>query len=68
LFSRGYLAIVNLFLARAAIRWGAIFRGFFASLTGTLADALREINDLTALCGTMATVGVYRACVAITFM
>jgi hypothetical protein len=57
LFSRGHLVVVDPFLARSATRWGAIPR----RLLTPLADALRELDDLATFCGTVATVGVYRA-------
>jgi hypothetical protein len=55
--SRDYVTIVGPLLARLATRWGAILRGLLAPL----ADALRELDDLTALRGAVATVGVHRA-------
>jgi hypothetical protein len=54
---RGYLVVVDLFLARATTRWGAVL----GRLLTPLADAFHEINDPTALRGAVATVGVYRA-------
>jgi hypothetical protein len=42
-------------------RWGAIL----GSLLAPLADALRELDDLAALRGVVATVGVHRARAAI---
>jgi hypothetical protein len=56
-FSRGHLAVVDLFFARSAMRWGAIL----GRLLAPLADVFREVNDLSTLCGTVATVGVHRA-------
>jgi hypothetical protein len=60
--SRGYLAVVDLFLARAMTRWGAVL----GRLLTPLADAFRGINDLAALRGAAATIGVYRARAATT--
>jgi hypothetical protein len=56
-FSRGHLAIVDSFLTGSAMRWGAVL----GRLLMPLADALGELDDLTTLCGAVATVGVYRA-------
>jgi hypothetical protein len=56
-FSRGYVTFVDLLLARPAPRRRAIPRG----LVAPLADALRELQDLSAFRGAMATVGVNRA-------
>jgi hypothetical protein len=53
--SCGHLAIVHLFFARSAARWGAIFGKLLAPLT----DAFREVNDLATLHGAVATVGVH---------
>jgi hypothetical protein len=39
------------------MRWGAVL----GRLLMPLADALGELDDLTTLCGAVATVGVYRA-------
>jgi hypothetical protein len=55
--SRGHISIVDPLLARPAMRWGAIL----GSLLAPLADALRELDDLVALCSAVATVGVHRA-------
>jgi hypothetical protein len=44
------------------MRWGAILGGLLAPF----ADTFREINDLTTLCGAVATVGVHRAWAAVT--
>jgi hypothetical protein len=41
--------------------WGAILGGLLAPL----ADALRELDYLAALRGAVATVGVHRACAAV---
>jgi hypothetical protein len=41
--------------------WGAILGGLLASLT----DALRELDYLAALRGVVATIGVHRACAAV---
>jgi hypothetical protein len=38
-------------------RWGAVA----GRLLVPRADALREVNDLATLCGTVAAVGVHRA-------
>jgi hypothetical protein len=64
--SRGYLAVVDLFLARAATRWGAVLGRLLTLLTDAFADAFCEINDLATLRGAVATVGVYRARAAVT--
>jgi hypothetical protein len=56
-FSRGHVTFVDLLLARSATRQRAILR----SLLTPLADALRELDDLAAFWGAMATVGVHRA-------
>ncbi len=56
-FSRGHLAVVHLFFARSATRWGAIFGRLLALLT----DALRKVNDLATFLSVVATVGVHRA-------
>jgi hypothetical protein len=56
-FSRGHFTVVDPLLARSATRWGAILGSLLAPLT----DALRELDDLAALRGTVATVGVHRA-------
>jgi hypothetical protein len=56
-FSRGYVTFVDLLLARPAPRQRTILGGLLASL----ADALRELQDLSAFRGAMATVGVDRA-------
>ena len=56
-FSRGYVTFVDLLLARPAPRRRAILGGLLVPL----ADALRELQDLSAFRGTMATVGVDRA-------
>jgi hypothetical protein len=60
--SRGHLAVVDLFLARTATRWGAIL----GRLLTPLVDAFREINDLATLHGAVATVGVYMARAVVT--
>jgi hypothetical protein len=62
LFSRGHLAVVDSFLARLAMRWGAVL----GRLLTPLADALGKLDDLATFCGTVATVGVYRAWAAVT--
>jgi hypothetical protein len=41
-FSHGRVTFVDLLLARPATRWRAIFRSMLVSL----ADALRELDDL----------------------
>jgi hypothetical protein len=64
--SRGHLTVVDLFLARTATRWGAVFGRLLMSLADTLVDAFCEIDDLATLRGAMATVGVYRARAAVT--
>jgi hypothetical protein len=56
-FSRGHLAVVDLFFARSAMRWGAVP----GRLLTPLADVFREVNDLVTLSGAVATVGVHRA-------
>jgi hypothetical protein len=56
-FSRGQVTFVDLLLARLAPRRRAIPRGLLAPL----ADAFRELQDLSAFRGAMATVGVDRA-------
>jgi hypothetical protein len=56
-FSRGQVAFVDLLLARPATRRWAILGGLLVPL----ADALRELQDLSAFRGAMATVGVDRA-------
>jgi hypothetical protein len=56
-FSRGHITVMDPLLARPATRWGAIL----GRLLAPLADALRELDDLTTLRGTVATVGVHRA-------
>jgi hypothetical protein len=56
-FSRGHITVIDPLLARSATRWGAILE----SLLTPLADALHELDDLMALCGAVATVGVHRA-------
>jgi hypothetical protein len=55
-FSRGQVAFIDLLLARPTMRRRAILGGL-----APLADALRELQDLLALRGAMATVGVDRA-------
>jgi hypothetical protein len=57
LFNRGHLAVVDPFLARSAMRWGAVLGRLLASL----ADAFREVNDLATLRSVVTTVGVQRA-------
>jgi hypothetical protein len=57
LFSRGHITVVDPLLARPATRWGAIL----GSLLASLADALHNLDDLAALRGAVATVGVHRA-------
>jgi hypothetical protein len=56
-FSRGHLAVVDLFFARLAMRWGAVP----GRLLAPLADVFREVNDLVTLSSAVATVGVHRA-------
>jgi hypothetical protein len=56
-FNRDHLAVVDLFFARSAMRWGAVL----GRLLTPLADAFREVNDLATLRGVVATVGVHRA-------
>jgi hypothetical protein len=56
-FPRGHIAVVDPLLARSATRRGAIL----GRLLAPLADVLRELDDLTALRGAVATVGVHRA-------
>jgi hypothetical protein len=60
LFSHGQVAFVDLLLVGPATRRRAILGGLLAPLA-PLADALRELQDLPALRGAMATVGVDRA-------
>jgi hypothetical protein len=55
--SRSHLAVVDPFLAGPTTRRGVVLGGLLASF----ADALREFDDLAALRGAMATIGVYRA-------
>jgi hypothetical protein len=55
--SRGYLAVVDLFFARSATRWGAVL----GRLLPSLADTFREVNDLATLRGAVVTVGVHWA-------
>jgi hypothetical protein len=54
---RGHITVVGPLLARPATRWGAILGG----LLTPLADALCELDDLPALRGAVATIGVHRA-------
>jgi hypothetical protein len=61
-FSRGHLTVVDPLLAMPAARWGAVL----GRLLVPLADALRELDDLTALGGAVATVGVHKACATVT--
>jgi hypothetical protein len=56
-FSHSHLAVVHLFFARSATRWGDVFGRLLAPLT----DAFREVNDLTTFLGAVATVGVHKA-------
>jgi hypothetical protein len=56
-FSRGHLTVVDPLLARPATRWGAVL----GRLLAPLADALCELDDLAALGGAVATVGVHKA-------
>jgi hypothetical protein len=56
-FSRGQVTFVDLLLARPATRRRAIPGGLLAPL----ADVLCELEDLLALRGAVATVGVNRA-------
>jgi hypothetical protein len=56
-FSRGRVTFVDLLLARPATRRRAIFGGLLVPL----ADALRELDDLSAFRGAVATVGMDRA-------
>jgi hypothetical protein len=56
-FPRGHITVVDPLLARPATRWGAIL----GSLLAPLADTLRELDELAALRGAVATVGVHRA-------
>ena len=60
-FPRGYLVVVDPLLARPTTGWGAILGGLLAPL----ADALRELDNLVALRGIVATVGVHRSCAAV---
>jgi hypothetical protein len=61
LLSRDHVIVVDPLLARSATGWGAIL----GRLLAPLADALRELDDLTALRGAVATVGVHMACVVV---
>jgi hypothetical protein len=61
-FSRGQVAFVDLLLARPATRQRAILGGLLV----LLADALRELEDLSAFRGALATVGIDRAWPTIT--
>jgi hypothetical protein len=56
-FSCGCVSFVDLLLARSMTRRRAILGGLLAPL----ADALHELEDLSALRGAVATVGVDRA-------
>jgi hypothetical protein len=56
-FSHGHLAVVDPFLARSAMRWGAVLGRLLASL----ADVFCKVDDLVTLRGIVATVGVHRA-------
>ena len=56
-FSRVQVAFVDLLLARPATRRRAILGGLLTPLV----DALRELEDLSALRGTVETVGMDRA-------
>jgi hypothetical protein len=48
------------------MRWGAVLGRLLTSLADVFADAFHKINDLAALRGAVATVGVYRARAAAT--
>jgi hypothetical protein len=56
-FSRGQVTFVDLLLARSATRRQAILGGLLVPL----ADALRELEDLSAFRGAVATVRMDRA-------
>jgi hypothetical protein len=56
-FSCGQVAFVDLLLARPTTGQRAILGGLLMSL----ADALRELEDLSAFRGAVATVGMDRA-------
>ena len=56
-FSHGQVAFVDLLLSRPATRQRAILGGLLAPL----ADALHELQDLSAFRGAVATLGVDRA-------
>ena len=56
-FSRGRATFVDLLLARLATRRRAIPGGLLAPL----ADAFRELEDLSAFRGAVATIGMDRA-------
>jgi hypothetical protein len=56
-FACDQVTFVDLLLARPTTRWRAILGGLLAPF----ADALRELQDLPALQGTMASVGVDKA-------
>jgi hypothetical protein len=62
--SRGYLVVVLLLFAKPTARQGAVFGRLLASL----ADAFCEVNDLTTLCCTVATIRVHRAWTAATLL
>jgi hypothetical protein len=59
--SHDHIAVVDPLLARSATGWGAIL----GRLLSPLANALRELDDLAALRGAVATVGVHRACAVV---
>jgi hypothetical protein len=61
-FSRGHLAVIDLFFTRSVTRWGAVL----GRLLTPLADAFHEVNDLVTLSDTVATIGVYRAWATVT--
>jgi hypothetical protein len=56
-FSHGHITVIDPLLTRPTTRWGAIL----GRLLAPLADTLHELDDLEALRGALATVGVHRA-------
>jgi hypothetical protein len=62
--SYGHLAVVDLFFARSALRWGAVLGGLLAPFV----DMFREVNDLATLHDAVASIGVHRAWAAATLL